>query len=1106
MAHSHSSNRDVLVVRPRNVRLVDVRRLFTWSILWRLFIAFLMCSLYVLGAWSTLISRAPATYAASQQQAQPLASKSPRLGTRAAASISACPALTGTPKMSGTVDGLGTLGFYTLVKQNLDDRLLMETNVANGNVVAQYTADQIHGTGLDLNIQLTYNAQASTSGVLGANWNLSVGNGVSLSFQGSNATLHGSSGASAPYTADSSSYGGYDEPPGLDATLLNSTVNGATHVLIFQKTSECLGFNSSGQEIFDQDKNGHQITFTYNGSGNISSLTDTQNRVTTFGYNSNGRINLITDPIGRTVQLSYQNGVPTSIVDLNGKTTSFAYSSHLLTSITDPDNNTTGITYQSGGNRLDHLTDALNFTTYYAYYSPGSSQCGSVTTLPCTTIKDANSHTTIYSYSGLEVQNVVDGNGNMESTSYTPDANVSQYTDPLLDKTVFTFDGGTNNNLLSTTDGNGIKTTVGYTNTNPYLPTTLTDAQNHTLTYGYDSNGNLTSATDTTSGGTGSSATYTYNTSVAYGSFLYGTLTKTTDGDGNATTYSYDSFGNLKTVTSPSPLGSESLTVDGASRVTQIIDGNGTTIAFSYDKLDRLTKVTYNSGSAISYVYNDDGDQTSIADNTGTTTLSYDKDNRLLTKTLPNSAQLTVSYDPVGNVSTYTDSGGTINYVYDNANRVTKVVEPDTATTVYGYNTANEKTSISYPNGTGELFTYDKAGHVTSAIGGVMNSQGQITTTYLSFTYSYTSGSTLTQLLQSVKLLDPIGHVNTFTRDYSYDSMNRLTNAEVFNSSNQEVEDWGYTYDKAGNRLTSSVFSTGKTTNYTYNGAEELTKTVQGSTTVTYSYDGNGNLTSSSDGNSFTYNKKNQTTAINSNSYTYSGPGQAERVQLNSTTDAYSSLGLSYETTSSGTTYYTRCSCGMLVNERLPNGTKDYYLFDGLGSIVGLTNSSSSEVNAYDYDPYGNVLNQTTGVANPFQYAGGYFESSTGLVKFGTRYYNPALGRWTQQDPAAGSLGSPDSLNRYLYAKDDPVNLVDPSGRDFWSCFWVGVGLQFALWGLFASIGGIVASFIPGPWDPITFFVALVGLVSSVAGALLIYNSVSSCLSFLNLPPIPWLP
>jgi YD repeat-containing protein len=169
-------------------------------------------------------------------------------------------------------------------------------------------------------------------------------------------------------------------------------------------------------------------------------------------------------------------------------------------------------------------------------------------------------------------------------------------------------------------------------------------------------------------------------------------------------------------------------------------------------------------------------------------------------------------------------------------------------------------------------------------------SQGQITTAYLNFSYFYTAGSAQTQLLQSVKLLDPVGHSATYTRNYSYDTMNRLTNAEVFNSSNQEVQDWGYAYDKAGNRTSSSVFSPSQTTSYSYNTAEELTKTVQGSSTVTYSYDGNGNQTGSSNGYTFSYNQKNQTTAINApggnNSYTYSGPDQTERVQLNGTTDA----------------------------------------------------------------------------------------------------------------------------------------------------------------------------------------------------------------------------
>jgi len=71
-----------------------------------------------------------------------------------------------------------------------------------------------------------------------------------------------------------------------------------------------------------------------------------------------------------------------------------------------------------------------------------------------------------------------------------------------------------------------------------------------------------------------------------------------------------------------------------------------------------------------------------------------------------------------------------------------------------------------------------------------------------------------------------------------------------------------------------------------------------------------------------------------------------------------------------------------------------------------------------------------TGARYPWRFAGGYFDSSTGLYKFGTRYYNPGFGRWSQQDPLRGQLNDPTSLNRYLYAGDDPVNFTDPSGKD----------------------------------------------------------------------------
>jgi RHS repeat-associated protein len=58
------------------------------------------------------------------------------------------------------------------------------------------------------------------------------------------------------------------------------------------------------------------------------------------------------------------------------------------------------------------------------------------------------------------------------------------------------------------------------------------------------------------------------------------------------------------------------------------------------------------------------------------------------------------------------------------------------------------------------------------------------------------------------------------------------------------------------------------------------------------------------------------------------------------------------------------------------------------------------------------------------------FDSATGLLKFGTRYYDSSLGRWTQRDSIAGSIADPGNLNRYVYAGDSPTNLTDVTGMD----------------------------------------------------------------------------
>ncbi len=95
---------------------------------------------------------------------------------------------------------------------------------------------------------------------------------------------------------------------------------------------------------------------------------------------------------------------------------------------------------------------------------------------------------------------------------------------------------------------------------------------------------------------------------------------------------------------------------------------------------------------------------------------------------------------------------------------------------------------------------------------------------------------------------------------------------------------------------------------------------------------------------------------------------------------------------------------------------------------------------------------EQSGLNNPWKFAAGYLDSSTSLYKFGTRYYDPTLGRRTQQDPVGGSLGDLNSANRYVYAGDDPVNAVDPSGKFTFYCDLV---IFFTLFGFGYSVSWV---------------------------------------------------
>jgi RHS repeat-associated protein len=99
---------------------------------------------------------------------------------------------------------------------------------------------------------------------------------------------------------------------------------------------------------------------------------------------------------------------------------------------------------------------------------------------------------------------------------------------------------------------------------------------------------------------------------------------------------------------------------------------------------------------------------------------------------------------------------------------------------------------------------------------------------------------------------------------------------------------------------------------------------------------------------------------------------------------------------------------------------------DHLGSVRLVVDASTGEVaQRMMHDVWGNVLEDTNPGFQPFGFAGGLYDADTGLVRFGARDYDPAVGRWTAKDAALFLAGD---TNLYAYVGNDAVNWIDPAG------------------------------------------------------------------------------
>ena len=76
------------------------------------------------------------------------------------------------------------------------------------------------------------------------------------------------------------------------------------------------------------------------------------------------------------------------------------------------------------------------------------------------------------------------------------------------------------------------------------------------------------------------------------------------------------------------------------------------------------------------------------------------------------------------------------------------------------------------------------------------------------------------------------------------------------------------------------------------------------------------------------------------------------------------------------------------------------------------------------------VSSPTTGTTtNNYLFTGEQLDPNSNLYYLRARYYDPEVGRFNSRDPFAGSLSDPVSLHKYLYAQNNPVFYVDPTGE-----------------------------------------------------------------------------
>ncbi len=734
-----------------------------------------------------------------------------------------------------------------------------------------------------------------------------------------------------------------------------------------------------GQVTFATDANNHTTHAYLNEWGEVWKVEDAEGHTKIFDLDGIGRRTGVTDERGyhTTFNLNNNGGIETTTFpDPNGPTT--------IKQVFDQNDNPTSI------------EDQLHRFTYFEFDNQDRQyKVRNQLNQETTTLFDALGRP-----NGIE-----DPKHHLSYMVYVLDDRLAWTSDQEGRQHIFLHDS--NGNVLAQTDSDGVKMEYVYdamnrrTRARHYTSSTLFD---ETLP-SYNLLGQVELVEDANSHLNHKRTQYFYNDA--------GQLIRLLDTENKEFTWAYDFEGNLRSATHPSANGPktryqtfttrnqlatrtdedghlEQFIYDAAGNVDHFINADNQTISYLYDFMNRLTTVGYPNGPPVLFSYDAAGQRRLMDDGNGQVEWIYNDLGQIETEFLSFGHQVHFTYDANGNRETITYPWNKkVVYTYDDANSLKTVTDWQNRTISRNYSPGGRVTSITYPNGVNTTVGYDAAGREND-----IQHQKAPDAPFIHFGYTFDPLGAVQGPEPRIHPLKPTSFPAA-TNNYSYDAANQLA----------AIDGLVVSHDNRGN-LRSGKLSPTSTGNdsLTWDYESRLTGFTIGGISGTNLYNGLGQRIQTIKGGTEIKN------------FIVDGTGSMSQILAEA------------DFNGNVTAYYLYF--GGLAARILPDGSVSYYHSDRQGNTLALTDGSGSITDLYQYDEFGVPKGSSGSSSNPFRYLGGFgvYDNGNGTLLARARHYHPDLGRFLSRDALLGTQQSGQSLNRYVYALNDPVGYSDPSG------------------------------------------------------------------------------